>query len=100
MPAPARAIDLVQGAGVGKPPMKEPAGKRRAVGRLWGFGVAAALAGGGLPRIAGLRQALRIVVRGLPHLTAYLGIRPWRRSGAFRGRAERAVPPGTGCSGE
>ena len=70
MPAPARAIDLVQGAGVGKPPMKEPAGKRRAVGRLWGFGVAAASAGDGLPRIAGFRQALRIVDRVLPHLTA------------------------------
>jgi hypothetical protein len=40
------------GAGVRKPPKKEPAGKRRAVGRLWGFGVAAALAGDGFPKIA------------------------------------------------
>jgi hypothetical protein len=35
-------------AGVRKPPKKEPAGERRAVGRLWGFGSAAALPGDGL----------------------------------------------------
>ena len=40
------------GAGVQKPPKKEPAGKRRGLGRLWGFGVAAALLGDGFVRIA------------------------------------------------
>ena len=39
------------GAGVRKPPMNEPAGERRAVGRLWGFGRAAALAGDGFAEI-------------------------------------------------
>src|SRR5215831_10348678 len=36
------------GAGVRKPPKKEPAGSWWAVGRLWGFGSAAALPGDGL----------------------------------------------------
>src|SRR5439155_647891 len=39
-------------AGVGKPPKNERAGKRWALGRVWGFGVAAALAGDGFPKIA------------------------------------------------
>jgi hypothetical protein len=38
-------------AGVRKPPMKEPAGERRADGRLWGFGRAAALAEDGFAEI-------------------------------------------------
>jgi hypothetical protein len=32
--------------------MKEPAGERRAVGRLWGFDAAAALRGDSFPKIA------------------------------------------------
>jgi len=39
------------GAGVRKPPKNEPAGQRRAVGRLWGFGRAAAMAGDGFAAI-------------------------------------------------
>src|SRR5438105_13831154 len=39
-----------EGAGVRKPPKKEPAGSRWAVGRLWGFGSAAALPGDGSAR--------------------------------------------------
>ena len=48
------------GAGVRKPPKKEPAGERRAVGRLWEFDVAAGLAGDGVARIAGSWKALMI----------------------------------------
>jgi len=39
------------GAGVRKPPKNEPAGQRRAVGGLWGFGRAVALARDGLGEI-------------------------------------------------
>ena len=41
-----------EGAGVRKPPKKEPAGSRWAVSRLWGFGSAATLPGGGFLKIA------------------------------------------------
>src|SRR6516165_6034335 len=47
-------------AGVRKPPKKEPAGERRAVLRLWGFDVAAGLAGDGVARIAGSWKLLMI----------------------------------------
>jgi hypothetical protein len=44
--------------------MKEPAGERRAVGRLWGFdvaaGVVAGLAGDGFAKIAGSWKLLMI----------------------------------------
>jgi hypothetical protein len=40
--------------------MKEPAGERRAVGRLWGFDVAAGLAGDGFAKIAGSWKLLMI----------------------------------------
>ena len=52
MPARRERLTRGKGAGVGKPPMKEPAGERRAVGRLWGFDAAVALRGDSFPKIA------------------------------------------------
>jgi hypothetical protein len=40
--------------------MNEPAGERRAVSRLWGFDVAAGLAGDGFGKIAGSWKLLMI----------------------------------------
>ena len=47
----ARAVARSVGAGVRKPPKNEPAGQRRAVGRLWGFGRAVVSAGDGFREI-------------------------------------------------
>jgi hypothetical protein len=47
-------------AGVRKPPKNEPAGKRRVLALLWGFGMAAALAGDGFAKIAKSWELLMI----------------------------------------
>ena len=82
---------------VRKPPKNEPAGQRRAVGRLWGFGRAAALAEDGFEEIGESRKALRIADRGDQIVIANTG-QPYREGISLQGaRHSVSATPLSAC---
>src|SRR5690348_16921635 len=75
------------GAGVGKPPKNEPAGWRRGVGRLWGFGRSAALAKDHFAQIGESWNPPMMADRAVPAWPrAWSGTDRWCRADACRCR--------------
>jgi hypothetical protein len=72
MPAPARAIDLVQGAGVRKPPKNEPVVGGAGGGRLWRFDGGVARASGALVEGVARRQRGAVPAASASHLAQLL----------------------------